>query len=133
MGSYCHFTSPIRRYIDIIVHRILLNEYEYSDKELITICQESNEKEQQNFKAEMELLEIQKQYLLDKDNDELQLLILDVNKNGVKCQILKYMMEYYLHISKLDSKRLYNNKFSFKTGDIIYRNLNYNYRIDSTT
>ena len=102
---------------------------------------ESNEKEQQSFKAEMELLEKQKQYLLDKDNDELQLLILDVNKNGVKCQIFKYMMEYYLHISKLDSQRLnfdkdnkilYNDKFSFKIGDIIYRNLNYNYRIDTT-
>lgn len=141
LKSYCHFTSPIRRYIDIIVHRILLNEREYSDSELIEICQESNEKEQQSFKAEMELLEKQKQYLLDKDNNELQLLILDVNKNGVKCQIFKYMMEYYLHISRLDSQRLnfdkdnkilYNDKFSFKIGDIIYRNLNYNYRVDAT-
>ena len=50
-------------------------------------------------------------------------------------------MEYYLHISKLDSKRLnfnkekkilYNDQRSFKIGDVIYRNLNYNYRVDST-
>ena len=39
LKSYCHFTSPIRRYIDIIVHRILLNECEYADSELIEICQ----------------------------------------------------------------------------------------------
>ena len=42
---YTHFTSPIRRYIDIIIHRLINNSTLYSKKELIEICNNSNKLE----------------------------------------------------------------------------------------
>ena len=43
LDAYCHFTSPIRRYIDIIVHRLVVSGIENKDNsmeldEITTIC-----------------------------------------------------------------------------------------------
>ncbi|VVU95697.1 RNB domain [seawater metagenome] len=128
--KYCHFTSPIRRYIDIVIHRILLNEYTYTTEELKEICKLSNEKEVASFKAESELIEINKKELIKESNEELDMLILDVFRTGIKVQIIKYMLEHTIHISNLsknrllfdkDNKKLYNSEFDeeIKIGQII--------------
>jgi ribonuclease R len=131
LDMYCHFTSPIRRYIDIVIHRILLNDYDYSLEELNQICNHANKKESYSFKAENELIDIHKNQYLDKEENKdkiYNLLIIDVYKNGIKVQILDIMMEQIIHISKLSKNRLsFNNKqlFNkqnnelFKIGDII--------------
>lgn len=128
-SKYCHFTSPIRRYIDIVIHRILLEEETYTDEELDYICNKSNELESNAFKAEIELLEMQKNHLITNSDKETEpAIVIDVTKFGISVELTNYLTEKKIHISNLDSnkleydqenKTLYNSNITYKIGDII--------------
>ena len=128
-SKYCHFTSPIRRYIDIVIHRILLEEETYTDEELDDICNKSNELESNAFKAEIELLEMQKNHLITNSDKETEpAIVIDVTKFGISVELTNYLTEKKIHISNLDSnkleydqenKTLYNSNITYKIGDII--------------
>ncbi len=70
--SYCHFTSPIRRYPDLFVHRVL-NESEYGTLEvqakkgwLEELAEDCNTSEQRANKAEREMEDIKETRWLEK-------------------------------------------------------------------
>ena len=133
-SKYCHFTSPIRRYVDIVVHRILLGEATYTDQELEIICNKSNELESNAFKAEIELLEMQKDHLIQSSQRDTEpVIVMDVTKFGISVELTNYLTERRIHISNLDSTRLeydeinktlYNSNITYKIGDIINIKIN---------
>lgn len=53
--DYCHFTSPIRRYPDVMVHRVVqecLDEIIVADKQMDIKCQHCSERERKAMEAE---------------------------------------------------------------------------------
>jgi ribonuclease R len=68
--AYCHFTSPIRRYPDLVVHRSLLHELGLSDervpKDLQLLAEHTSEREREAGKIEYLADDICLAWLLDR-------------------------------------------------------------------
>ncbi len=59
ISQYCHFTSPIRRYVDLTTHRLLLNVEPFSEEELSQLALMANETARIGKKAERAMRWIQ--------------------------------------------------------------------------
>lgn len=106
LTHYCHFTSPIRRYVDLVVHRILFHESD--DKEqLEMIAARCSDQERISAKAENSVVLLKKLRLLDENKKttpfkEYQAVVTRVKNFGIYFEIVDLMLEGYLHVSELD-------------------------------
>jgi ribonuclease R len=109
-SSYTHFTSPIRRYPDLVVHRILrsvLQKKELSERKtkeleslLPDIAFSSSRMERQADEAEREVLKGMRVWLMrDRVGDEFDGTIVSVMPYGVRIRLKDYYVEGLLHIS----------------------------------
>lgn len=120
LEHYCHFTSPIRRYVDLVVHRILFHEEE--DKETLErIAEQCSTQERISAKAENSVLMLKKLRLLDanyrKDPvKQYEAVVTRVKNFGVYFEILELMLEGYLHVSELE-----NDYFQFDDEAMVLR------------
>lgn len=84
--NYCHFTSPIRRYADLIVHRIISDYLEgrfTNIPNLEGICSHISETEKTAMDAEMKIDDLYKcQYLKDYVGCEYDGIISGMNNSG---------------------------------------------------
>lgn len=105
LTHYCHFTSPIRRYVDLIAHRILFGEA-YNLQELELISEHASMRERLSAKAEMSVLTLKKlRYAQAKKqtdpNKSYQAMITRIKPFGITFEVLELMLEGFIHISEV--------------------------------
>ena len=105
LTHYTHFTSPIRRYTDLVTQRILFDEEDKNINlnEIATIC---SEKERTSFRAESSLLTLKKLRFLKKilknePNKVFNATVTKVKPFGIYFELKDYFVDGYLHVSKL--------------------------------
>lgn len=107
LSHYCHFTSPIRRYIDLVIHRILFGD-SHAREQLMAIAKHCSEQERLSAKAEGNVVLLKKlrliQQLHKKDPyREYAAIITRVKPFGFFFEVLEFMLEGFVHVSQLGS------------------------------
>jgi ribonuclease R len=110
--AYTHFTSPIRRYPDLVVHRVLresrqgmgMNEErrEELSEELPDVARHTSERERRANDAERELVQWKKvRFMADKVGDEFDGYVTGVSAFGLYIELVEHFVEGMVHVSTM--------------------------------
>ena len=123
LKKYSHFTSPIRRYPDLITHRLIKNMINSSKK---TFSKELLEENLENLsdlerRAEIASRQVNQQmicYQLEKFiGDELSTIVVGITEFGLFCEIENYFISGLIHVSDLSRDRyIYDNQANILKG-----------------
>jgi ribonuclease R len=107
---YAHFTSPIRRYPDLIVHRILrevLQKKHLPDKRIQELQQllpdmayHSSRMERHADRAENEVIDAMRAWFMkDRVGEEFDARIVSITPYGLKVRLKDFYVDGFLHVS----------------------------------
>lgn len=107
--NYCHFTSPIRRYPDLAVHRILKNKLSqrrsaglHSEVSLEEIARRSSITERRAMEAERDIVKLKKcQFVADKVGEKYHGMVTSVHAFGCFVELHEIYVEGLVHVSTL--------------------------------
>ncbi len=135
---YTHFTSPIRRYADLFIHRtlklLLENKYnkkkiKYWDKKLDEICTHITDKSIKAQEAERDVVELKQMQFIDKEVGNIfEGIITKINERELFIELVDTLIRGFVPLSELkddyyiaDEKRFKvvgkRRKKIFKIGD----------------
>ena len=110
-SSYTHFTSPIRRYPDLVVHRALRaarhgtldqETQEQWREDLPEVARHTSEMERRADDAERELLQWKKvKFMADKVGDEFEGYVTGVAAFGLFVELIEHFVEGLVHVSTM--------------------------------
>ena len=108
---YTHFTSPIRRYPDLVVHRMLResrsgaiagSRREELEEELPEVGRHTSEMERRADDAERELLQWKKvRFMADKVGEEFEGYVTGVAAFGLFVELVEHFVEGLVHVSSM--------------------------------
>jgi len=109
---YTHFTSPIRRYPDLVIHRILKdaisknkmteNKKDHLKKILPDIASNSSKCERTADEAEREIINAMRVWFMkDRVGDEYEGTVTHITSHGLKVQLKDFFVEGFLHVSSM--------------------------------
>src|SRR5207253_6737962 len=109
--NYTHFTSPIRRYPDLVVHRMLRESRrgvispvrrEELDEDLPEVARHTSEMERRADDAERELVQWKKvRFMADKVGDEYEGYVTGVAAFGLFVELIEHFVEGLVHVSTM--------------------------------
>jgi len=129
LDYYCHFTSPIRRYSDLIIQRLLFNE-EGKDIDVEKIADKCSEQERISFRAEMSVRTLKKFRLLNQwiQEDPTRIYtayITRIKPFGLFFELPDIALEGFLHISELENDYFIFNE---RNNTLVGRRTNHTYK-----
>jgi ribonuclease R len=135
VDDYCHFTSPIRRYPDLTVHRavadVLFDGKSKRGGDVVALAKtarQSSVQERKAEQAERELIKVKLlTYLEDKVGLEMDAMITGVERFGLFCQGVEIPADGLVHITALDRNDYY--EFDEATFSLIARRSGRQYRL----
>ena len=109
--NYTHFTSPIRRYSDLIVHRVLFNtdsravEFDYNT--LARVALHLSTTERTASEAEQESVKLKKLEYFDRQahatkRTSFQAVVLEVRSSGLLVQLPEFLVQGLVPLSGLE-------------------------------
>jgi ribonuclease R len=109
--TYTHFTSPIRRYPDLVVHRLLREQRQTSvsderreelDEDLPEVGRHTSEMEVRASEAEREIIQWKKvRFMADKVGDAFEGYVTGVASFGMFVELIEHYVEGLVHVSTM--------------------------------